>query len=68
MPFLNYIYVANPAESAVHDQIDYGSIKSTSVLSQCSFPCVVILAPRNCIMNDYWSGRIVVLTQIRVRV
>ena len=45
------IYVASPAESAVHDQIDHGSIKSTSVLSQCSFPCVVPLAPWNCIMK-----------------
>ena len=31
-----YIYVASPAESAVHDQIDHGSIKSTCVLSHCS--------------------------------
>ena len=46
-----YIYVASPAESAVHDQIDHGSIKSTIVLSQCSFPCVVPLAPWNCIMK-----------------
>ena len=46
-----YIYVASPAESAVHDQIDHGSIKSISVLSQCSFPCVVPLAPWNCIMK-----------------
>ena len=46
-----YIYVASPAESAVHDHIDHGLFKSTSALSQCSFRCVVPLAPRNCIMN-----------------
>ena len=46
-----YICVASPAESAVHDQIDHGSIKCTSILSQCSFPCVVPLAPHNCIMK-----------------
>ena len=34
VPACQFTYVAGPAESAVHDQIDYGSIKSTSVLSQ----------------------------------
>ena len=44
-----HIYVASPAESAVHDQIDHGSIKFISVLSQCSFPCVVPLPQWHCV-------------------
>ena len=43
-----HIYVPCSAEFAVHDQIDHGLMKSSSVLSQCSFPCVVPLVPRNC--------------------
>ena len=57
-----HIYVASPAESAVHDQIDHGSIKFISVLSQCSFPCVVPLPTMA--LRDYWSCRILVPSQI----
>ena len=41
-----HIYVASPTEFAVDDQIDHGSMKSSSVSSQCSFPCVVPLVLR----------------------
>jgi len=50
-PNLHMFSKPSPAESPVHNQIDDGLIKPTSVLSQCSFLCVTLLAPWNRVMK-----------------